>query len=1042
MERVDNFGLKIKLKKVNPNYRVKDNSFEEKSYQIANEFIALGHYDAIEIEKVDELSDFRPGKEMEQKETESFSCDLCNAKYYTEYTLKLLTIENDIYSEEYKHWSNGEGVDLPFIAIISVDIKDRYLKCKQESETIPNYVDTIKEICGEKAAELNVKIAPYFCLGYTDFVILVRSNSLKEIQRCIEEVRNNGKVSSTYTVFGLKQNQNFDNISKADKLSVKFEWSFKDIAPNLDEIQFFNKLKKTGVKFLNTCGVFDNFAYGEIGENELYELFSCSNPYFDKEDVPYGKVKNFNTYINFSESKTCKSKVDSPSKREDKVLKTLQVFLKKYKLLIDKTNSHKRLYKAMKEMGRYYGHISFTYHSFDVQKVFGGFYTDFLRSLTFIINYLLDNLEKENLSINDKIQNLDLIIEKFRNLFGTLLFDILRSDHSFFEAPSIAHPSIGSTTKLLLAYNNIVNNWNENVKTAQGHHGVSFLVTSGGCDKTEAHNLLYEFEELIPVKKNSKSNADANYKLPVIITISEASLYDIEGTLFRLAHEFFHLKGDRNRKERFSGFYKGLFYEYIDYCCHYIAQESKLTKDKSDGEQEHNTAEITISAKDFLEEFEAFCVPESGTQYNMLHEFLDELDNANFIEEKSLKNYEELTREAFSNLLFIPAPAFGNFYAASQVASSYDDIYKSFEDNFTVKSENQRYFKTIDANNDWLIQLLADIIKNTKDKKDICARIDKILKFVPNNCDKYVKNTATYIPQIIGELSDIYARIEYKKNDKISKNNKSRYGLIYDYYHNGKDYYNQKGFREYSSGCGGGIEMLPPQAEFYARLWIRATIAFFQDGSNAQQIGHVPYNLAGYEDMLWILYKECFADACALNSFKAIYKNTDDLVALYLSAFLFERRDLNVFFEMVSNDTNMRIQIPLALRMAVVIAGITNAGDGEKINLDVIKVTDKIWERVREVFIKNQQEYKFKQDMKKALTSILDWYNGREAENELSGFKNHIYIRELLSYVRNRLNDNNRNKLPYPRFNTNNDYDNAHLILKLWINSYWTGENK
>lgn len=1054
MGELGHFGLKIKLKKINPNYNPSgtdgDSSPNSGVPFFTNDFVALGHYDTIEIEKVDRLSDFRPGKEMEQRGDASFF----DVKYYTEYTLKLFSIpEFDCYNEKYRY-CEGEinGGDLPFIGIISVDLKDKCLKNVDKREPVSKYTDIIKAVCKQKDIPSNISIAPYCCLGYTDFVIMVRSNSLKAIQEYIEKLRKNENVSSTYTVYGLKKIAKYKNISKKEKLSVKFEWSFKDINSRAEGINFFDALKKIeDINFSSTCGVFDNYAEGEISEYEFYKLFCESNPYFDADSNPYGIVENFNTSLNFQSPEEKAGKQNASEKAKDGVLETLQTFLEIYKALIDKTNSHKRLYKAMKEMGRYYGHITFTCHSLDVQRVFGSFYVDFLKSLTLIIKALLEEMGSGEEKIVEKIESLDAAIEEFRDLFGTLLFDILRSDHAFFEAPSIAHPSIGSTTKLLLAYNNIVNEWNKQIETTDGHHYVSFLVTSGGCDKTKAHNLLYKFEDMVPPKGDDavkgKSNVSDGYKLPVIITISEASLYDIEGTLFRLAHEFYHLKGNRNRLGRHYSFYEGLFYEYIDYCCHFIENESNILNGKhnlGDGEAE------TISSKDFKAKFDGFSSVD-WAKYQTITEFLKELEDKIDIEESILKKYEKLAGDALGNILFSPAPAYANFKKILLQCSDCKEIRQSFIENFTYCEGNKRSLKIIDIYNDNLCRLFSDTIKdagNVGESDDLPKSLKKIFRLVPYNFATYVKNTANYIPQMIGELSDIYARIEYGKNKELRAETKAKCGLVYDYYHDGKEYYNTFGFEEYSADCGGGIKYLPPQSEFYARLWLRATIAFFQDGTNATQTVHVPYNVEGYKDIMTILYKECFADACALNAFKDRYSDLEDLVAVYLSAFIFEQRSLNLFLELAYSDINMPvidrpIQLLLALRIAVVIAGITK--ESSSINFNVDGIVDKIWDRVKDVFINKQggnvkDNEVFEKYLKSALERIFSVYNGGIIDNELSGFKDHIYIRELVKYVKEGLTK--KNKISCPEFEADDDQKNASLILEYWLKSYIHREKK
>lgn len=1040
-------GLKVKLKKINPNYMDIKMSGEEQNGahyvpQIAeHNFIAFGHYDVIQIENVGKLSDFRPGKDLEQRDQGLNNKVSLNNKYYTEYTLKLIAInELKLFKDEYEFWFSGADEDLPYITIVSVDIKDKCLRLNNENDKISQYVDIINNICKKASKDVQeIKIAPYFCLGYTDFVIILRSNSLTSSQKCIDFLRKNDYVSSTYTVFGLKIIRNYKNFSD-EKISVRFEWSFKDILIKGKGNRFFEKLLNLNLRSGRTYGVFDNFAEGEISEQDFYQLFSTSNPYFNDKGKAYGIVKNFNTYINLSVNNFSEEIGSENKEKKDELYQcisdALQTFLNEYKILIDNLNSHKRLYKAMQEMGRYYGHIASTCHSGDVQKVFGGFYVEFLQTITYIVQQINKKmLSSENEAVGNRfdiqeIEKLDSAIEEFRNLFGTLLFDILRSDHSFFEAPSVAHPSIGSTTKLLLAYNNIVNGWNSEMDVEDGHHGVSFLVTSGGCDKTKAHNLLYKFEELIPVKGSQEDKID--YKLPVIITISEASLYDIEGTLFRLAHEFFHLKGKRNREERYNAFYEGLFYEYIDYCCYFIEKESYIMKGRMNQNSEDIGEAKKISAIDFKKTFDS-----SLENYQSLNSFIKGLKNKNEKTTNELKNYANLIVASFDCEIFTPAPAYTEFL--KEIYKDEGKVYQSFLKNFTYDGY-ETHFKAIDQFNDTYSSLFYSVFKDYKDRdykdKELIQRLKEIFSHIPFDWNEYVKYTSTHIPQMIGELSDIYANIEYNKSDSERKSATVKCGLIYDYYDQGKDDYNVKGFKEYSAECGSGIRYMPPQSEFYARLWIRATIAFFQEEYTIRQdYDSVPFNRAAYDIFVYDLYKECFADACALRSFYKDDITNEDLIALYIAAFIFEHRNVNHFFELFNGPDS--IQLQLALRISVIIACITGKNAGEKIDINPVNMIDKIWNRVKDVF-KNEGNDAFNKEMISALNKIILIYNGSVDNNPLSGYRNFIYIRKLIEYVQYSFNRGNANinHINYPDFKSNDDYLNIKTILNHWLDSY------
>lgn len=1077
---MDILGLKIRLRKVNPNY---NKGIEKKT---TKEIIAFGHYDAMAIEPIDTLSDFRPGKEIEPIDTLSdfrFGKDaeqttLGADRYYTEYTLKLVAVDSKKLSDDNKnehgYWSNfgknavNNDIDLPFLAVVSVDIKDDKLN---KTTKLQQYQDLICDLCNVK--DNKVLIAPYLCLGYTDFVILVRSKSLDAILKYIVNLRNKADISSTYSVVGVLKGVNADNISDLQNISARFEWSLKEIKSDKNPPDFFKNFPY-GVTF----GVFDRYADMQLIERDFYKLFNEYSPYFDEKDVTQDGdiatkeiscnniIKNFNTYLNYSDGDIntgiegngeSSKKSISLINNNDEALKALDKFLKSYKKLIDKTQSHKRLHKAMQEMGRFYGYIILTCHSQDVKKVFGGFYADFLKSISSLVEKIKSGkITQEEFEESEPIEKLNSAIEEFRTLFGDLLFDILRSDHSFFEAPSVAHPSIGSTTKLLLAYNNIVNGWNKKIGTENGHHYVSFLITSGGCDVTRAHNLLYDFESHIKPKGEDKEK----YKLPVIITIPEASLYDVEGTLFRLAHEFFHLKGERNREGRFSHYYRGLFYEYIDFCCNYIANKKSLISCS-----EGNNRLKPISAREFHIQIERKNFKAKG--YQSISSLMKELNgNSITLYEEELKQniYSKIIKQAFETFLFIAVPVgYGGFkqtlYDFYYGRCSIEDFYRSFEKNFKANGR----FKKIDAYNDNICRLFDRAFKDyesqvillgeNKAKEILKNRLLNIFEYVPYDADSYVQCTATYIPQLIGELGDLYANIEYAQVIKSSEQKIVKSKLIYDYSGGRRNEYNVKGFEEYKEDNGSGIKNLPAESDFYSRLWLRATIAFFQDNSNFEpkfyenDVEYIPLNYGGYEYLLLKLYKECFADACALYSLKPIYKEKDeDLIALYISSFIFEHHNIEQFFEIADIKgckEQKTINILLAIRIAVVIdCAFPNEGTIHKIDFSSNEVAQRVLDRIGYIYHQDGNGDSQMENAREQLISVLDTIKNlfnQKNNNKYSGFSGYIYIDELIEYVKSGIEGEigDKNIIQYPNFSKDlTDKEKVDRLFDWWLKSY------
>ena len=323
------FGLKIKLKKVR-SYVLNGENIGEPP------IVALGHYDFVEIEQAKTLSDFRPAKSQNMDDDNLVTDSKYASKaIYTEYILKLVAIHNEVektgidgtkinnYDEEYKYWQaqDRQNSDLtpnkekPFIAIISVDIKDeciRELAAEPRSHNL--YAWIVSNICSKSKRLLGendtISLAPYYCLGYTDFVIMARSHSLSVINDYIKKLRESKEISSTYTIFCIKRNANESEITD-EKLLARFEWNYikstssgKDL-PFIQQIASRASTKSPGMIY----GIFDNYAEMILSEKELYKLFNEHDPYSNcisltgdgQPGQKPNKIIDFNTIIHFNE---------------------------------------------------------------------------------------------------------------------------------------------------------------------------------------------------------------------------------------------------------------------------------------------------------------------------------------------------------------------------------------------------------------------------------------------------------------------------------------------------------------------------------------------------------------------------------------------------------------------------------------------------------------------------------------------------------------------------------------------------------------------
>lgn len=248
-------------------------------------------------------------------------------------------------------------------------------------------------------------------------------------------------------------------------------------------------------------------------------------------------------------------------------------FVESYEFLIDFHYVHRRPLSAIHEIKALYDRVINSTYGADVKILSQPFFRDFLVIMTQCMKLFTgavgSSKDRENfLNIETGVDNfLQKQIQDFRNIFETFLFAIYRSDHTFFEGESLLHPSIGSVVKLLFCYNEVLYSWekkfcewdtvekSQNSQYEERSSDFSYLVTSGRTDSTQNGDLFDGISNMIPLDSATKPSR------PLIVMMSEAGLYDIEGTLFKLAHEFYHKRGNRMRELRAQAYIRDLSFK-------------------------------------------------------------------------------------------------------------------------------------------------------------------------------------------------------------------------------------------------------------------------------------------------------------------------------------------------------------------------------------------------------------------------------------------------------------------------------------------------
>lgn len=251
--------------------------------------------------------------------------------------------------------------------------------------------------------------------------------------------------------------------------------------------------------------------------------------------------------------------------------------------LVDRQKIHMREARALRRTLQIAQNFIEAPYSFDVWKIVSPVIQSLLRNLLVWINYI-ENLDSNDAATKtENIKDMFEMIGSFRQLVGQFLVDLMHSDRFFMEGITLIHPSVGSATKLLLSYNAMIIQLGTILNTSTNtKYKYSFLVTSGGCDITTATNLTQNISPAYEM--NSQFNADNIHFVSgkdkfketwidrncledriIVLQLSERSIFDVSGTMFRILHELMHYCGNRDRKSRAENIRKSFAYLIANY---------------------------------------------------------------------------------------------------------------------------------------------------------------------------------------------------------------------------------------------------------------------------------------------------------------------------------------------------------------------------------------------------------------------------------------------------------------------------------------------
>lgn len=568
-------GMLFTLKKREQNISKDDMEFYK--------YKMLGYYDGLDIHTVDKWYDLRPKGLLSRK----LQIDL-KTPFIDQYTIRALMPANgdelDKLGFAYKFWEEAGRYktdiyqeyeetlksDYPFISMSVINLTKKFIDSQSNLRTMQDSLIRFLKECVSKSnytlRELHCAVFP--SIGYSDFIILFHTDDLSKVANVISQLRgavtSDGTmiISNCYSVCGLDRiyfdNKDYEigqNVKISIRINLKEGISARDfgdflVTEGVGEVdtEFAEEIRK------NYYITFGNSDCLLLPEQSLDRYLKWQGP--DQILNPGSRffeqfIANVRTTVRVN-GKECNQIGNIPSYEKKDLSsyeKKFQEIIEKYEKFLQEHNMHIRSLRALHQVMKNFLNIVQASHGFDIEYIIGMVFDALMQDVNYYISKrpvdIADNMSKDekneieehNKKIEDEQKCVVEVLELFKEHIGSFISDLIRSDRPFIEGNTLIHSSIGAATKLLFAYSAIL----ERLTREHGEeNNFIFIVLSGGCDRTEAIDL-FAFEHSNP-----------SVKKIIIIRIPEMSLYDIQGTLFRILHEYMHYVGDRKRKERYQ----------------------------------------------------------------------------------------------------------------------------------------------------------------------------------------------------------------------------------------------------------------------------------------------------------------------------------------------------------------------------------------------------------------------------------------------------------------------------------------------------------
>lgn len=580
-----------------------DKSDSKGSSEECSRVFLFGHYDALKIDIIESWHDFRPtGSNNGEKDLFAdeyvvrMVCPLDDVKESTNNDIvkrledgidrvkSLALLLND---------ASGHGAGYrykPVVGVCLIKLTDNYISQFSDFHSLAK--DALQIVYEESELAADLYCAAYFGMGYgTDVVLIYSSDGYCEIVKHINLLRKTAKdgccfADSTYSVLGALSCNNVNTVyvekCKNENVEAVIDFSLRKNGhlESEDQENIYTLLgskdlrqiigKKDLSEFLKLYADDGRFGFRSDTFTDVSTRISCEYNADDSASKIIDVV---------SEAACCgeTSSQDSSDKAgiNDIVKTAFDKFSSIYRGLIQNKFAHQRILGAVGKIKKIYDKVSLSVCGAAAYKIVGKFFADYLNAVSRLIEKMEKNDGVDDAVIYDGagkeydcrtyIDFIENSIEELRTSAEALLFDFQRSIHADFEGQANNRPNIGSAAKLLLMYNYIIDQWEEKLReeklkeTRESNNNFTYLVTSGGIDGTMNIDMF--------------DGNDCLETRPIIVKISEGSLYDVDGTLLSLAHEFAHKRGKRCRAFRAANYYNLLCGFFARNCTDWIVLE-------------------------------------------------------------------------------------------------------------------------------------------------------------------------------------------------------------------------------------------------------------------------------------------------------------------------------------------------------------------------------------------------------------------------------------------------------------------------------------